>query len=78
MFKIIKGIKKGSKPEVIEPPPGPNAPFDMAVNHASRSAIPSVQLSNAKSQDIRTPTPQIDVIEKGILVLVKYWRFVEV
>lgn len=63
MFKIIKGIKKGSKPEVIEPPPGPNAPSDVTVNHASRSAIPPVQLSNAKSQAIRTPAPQTGVIE---------------
>ncbi|KAL7586943.1 serine/threonine protein phosphatase 2A 57 kDa regulatory subunit B' beta isoform [Lactuca sativa] len=64
MFKIIKGMKKGSKPEVIEPPPGPNAPSDVTVNHASRSAIPPAQLTNTKSQAIsRNPAPQTGVIE---------------
>ncbi|KAI3817619.1 hypothetical protein L1987_11415 [Smallanthus sonchifolius] len=64
MLKIIKGIKKGSKPEVIEPPPGPNGPSDVTVNHASRSAIPPAQLTHVKSQAIgRTPAPQTSVIE---------------
>ncbi|XP_076961065.1 serine/threonine protein phosphatase 2A 57 kDa regulatory subunit B' beta isoform-like [Bidens hawaiensis] len=58
MLKIIKGIKKGSKPEVIEPPPGPNGPSDVTVNHASRSAIPQAQLTTIKSQAItRTASP---------------------
>ncbi|KAI3730980.1 hypothetical protein L1987_62162 [Smallanthus sonchifolius] len=64
MLKIIKGIKKGSKPEVIEPPPGPNGPSDVTVNHASRSAIPPAQLTHVKSQAIgRTSAPQTSVIE---------------
>ncbi|KAL4575243.1 hypothetical protein LXL04_022085 [Taraxacum kok-saghyz] len=64
MFKIIKGMKKGSKPEVIEPPPGPNAPSDVTVNHASRSGIPPAQLSTTKSQAIsRNPAPNTGVIE---------------
>nr|GEW03097.1 serine/threonine protein phosphatase 2A 57 kDa regulatory subunit B' beta isoform-like [Tanacetum cinerariifolium] len=37
MFKIIKGKKKGSKHESIEPPPGPNVSSDVTINHASRS-----------------------------------------
>lgn len=64
MLKIIKGMKKGSKPEVIEPPPGPNGPSDVTVNHASRSAVPHPQLTNVKSQAIaRTHSPQTCVIE---------------
>ncbi|XP_071685800.1 serine/threonine protein phosphatase 2A 57 kDa regulatory subunit B' beta isoform-like [Rutidosis leptorrhynchoides] len=62
MLRIIKGMKKGSKPEVIEPPPGPNGPSDVTVNHASRSANP--QLTNLKSQAItRTASPQTSVVE---------------
>ncbi|XP_071732964.1 serine/threonine protein phosphatase 2A 57 kDa regulatory subunit B' beta isoform-like [Rutidosis leptorrhynchoides] len=62
MLKIIKGMKKGSKPEVIEPPPGPNGPSDVTVNHASRAANP--QLTNIKSQVVtRTASPTPSVIE---------------
>nr|XP_043613475.1 serine/threonine protein phosphatase 2A 57 kDa regulatory subunit B' beta isoform-like [Erigeron canadensis] len=71
MLKIIKGMKKGSKPEVIEPPPGPNGPSDVTVNHASRSANPNAnanptaaQLTNVKSLAIsRTSQTQNSVIE---------------
>ncbi|KAM0042631.1 putative protein phosphatase 2A, regulatory B subunit, B56, armadillo-like helical [Helianthus debilis subsp. tardiflorus] len=64
MLKIIKGMKKGSKPEVIEPPPGPNGPSDVTVNHASRSAVPPAQLTHVKSQAVtRTSAPQDTVIE---------------
>ncbi|KAI3734698.1 hypothetical protein L6452_14173 [Arctium lappa] len=71
MLKIIKGMKKGSKPEVIEPPPGPNGPSDVTVNHASRAAIPPSQLPNARSQTIRAPSPQTGEVEMEVTPMLK-------
>lgn len=66
MFKIIKGKKKSSKQEAIEPPPGPNPSSDVTVNHASRSSIsidqqqPSVR---PQAITISTSPPQPGVVE---------------
>lgn len=65
MFKIIKGKKKGSKQEAIEPPPGPNPSSDVTVNHASRSAIVSDHQPSVRPQaiTISTSPPQPGVVE---------------
>ncbi|KAJ9553686.1 hypothetical protein OSB04_017731 [Centaurea solstitialis] len=71
MLKIIKGMKKGSKPEVIEPPPGPNGPSDVTVNHASRAAMPPTQLPNARSQAIRVPVSLTGEVEMEVTPMLK-------
>ncbi|CAH1443805.1 unnamed protein product [Lactuca virosa] len=65
MFKIIKGKKKGSKQEAIEPPPGPNPSSDVTVNHASRSAIVIDQqpIVRPPLTTISTSPPQPGVVE---------------
>ncbi|CAI9302950.1 unnamed protein product [Lactuca saligna] len=65
MFKIIKGKKKGSKQEAIEPPPGPNPSSDVTVNHASRSAILIDQqpIVRPPLTTISTSPPQPGVVE---------------
>ncbi|KAI3751539.1 hypothetical protein L2E82_22804 [Cichorium intybus] len=66
MFKIIKGKKKSSKQEAIEPPPGPNPSSDVTVNHASRSSIVIDQQPNVRPQTTTTTStspPQPGVVE---------------
>ncbi|KAL7583067.1 serine/threonine protein phosphatase 2A 57 kDa regulatory subunit B' beta isoform [Lactuca sativa] len=65
MFKIIKGKKKGSKQEAIEPPPGPNPSSDVTVNHASRSAmvIDQQPIVRPPLTTLSTSPPQPGVVE---------------